>query len=626
MLAAHGGQWRDKWGSMTTGRLRLGFFVLLTFVVVAVAGLWARAEMKPHNVIIFVADGLRSQVVTPDTAPALAAVRDQGVDLRNSHSLFPTVTTPNASAIATGHRLGDTGDFANVVFVGEPALASAYGSLTPTLEDDLVLADTNRRYDGDYLGETSLLAAARAKGFSTAVVGKLGPARIQDVTGDPANGAIIVDDETGQSDGLPLPPAVLQAIQAAGLATAAPDRGLNTDPGDYIRSGVRVANVEQQDWFVAVATKVLLPRFKAAGRPFVMVFWSRDPDGTQHNEGDSLNTLSPGINGPTSMAAIRNASNDLQALLNTLRALGLDKTTDIVVTADHGFSTASKQSATSPAAKIAYRDVPTGFLPPGFLAIDLAQALGLPLHDGAGLDVVLGDGFHPRHGGATLGADPSHPEVVIGSNGGADQIWLPGAGAKALAPRVVAALIAQDYTGAVFVDDALGPIPGALPFSAIGLVGAARTPRPAIIVSFRSFAGDCGRPEVCGVDIADTELQQGQGIHGGFGRADTHNFMAAIGPDFKAGFVDPAPVSNADIAVTLAKILHLNVTPRGHLTGRVLTEAIKGGAPVEAHARTLRSAPAANGFVTVLNAQDIDGGMSYFDAAGAPGRTLGLRD
>jgi hypothetical protein len=102
--------------------------------------------------------------------------------------------------------------------------------------------------------------------------------------------------------------------------------------------------------------------------------------------------------------------------------------------------------------------------------------------------------------------------------------------------------------------------------------------------------------------------------------------MAAIGPDFKTGFVDPTPVSNADIAVTLAKILHLNVTPRGHLTGRVLTEAIKGGGPVEAHARTLRSAPAANGFVTVLNAQDIDGGMSYFDAAGAPGRTLGLRD
>ena len=355
-----------------------------------------------------------------------------------------------------------------------------------------------------------------------------------------------------------------------------------------------------------------------------MVFWSRDPDGTQHNQGDSLNTLSPGINGPTTLAAIRNASNDLQALREALRAQGLDKTTDIVVTADHGFSTASKQSATSTAAKIAYRDVPKGFLPPGFLAIDLAKALNLSLFDATGLPVALEDGFHPRHGGSVLGPDPAHPELLIGANGGADLIWLPKADAKALAPRVVAALVAQDYTGGIFVDDSLGPIPGTLPFSAVGLKGSARTPVPSIIVSFRSYAGDCGRPEVCGIEVADTDLQQGQGIHGTFGRADTHNFMAATGPDFKAGFTDPSPVSNADLAVTLAKVLRLDIAPRGALTGRVLGESLKGGAAVIVAARTLRSAPAANGFVTVLNAQDA-GGVPYFDAAGAPGRTLGLK-
>jgi arylsulfatase A-like enzyme len=609
---------------MTAGRIRSILFAGLAIAAVIVVTLGVIAARRPHNVVIFVADGLRSQVVTPETAPALAAVRQDGVDFRNSHSLFPTVTTPNASAIATGHRLGDTGDFANVIFAGEPALAAAYASLTPTLEDDQVLADMDRRFDGDYLGETSLVAAARAQGFSTAVVGKLGPSRVQDVTADPARGTIVIDDETGAGDGLPVPPEVLKAIKAAGLATTAPDRGLNTDPGDYIRSGVKVANVDQQDWFVDVATKVLLPRFKARGKPFVMVFWSRDPDGTQHNQGDSLNTLSPGINGPTSMAAIRNASNDLQRLRDTLKALGLDRTTDVVVTADHGFSTASKQSATSPAARVSYRDVPAGFLPPGFLAIDLARALGLALQDGSGLPVELRDGFHPRHGGAALGPDPAHPEVVIGSNGGADLIWLPNGDAGALAPKIVGALAAQDYTGAVFVDDRLGPIPGALPFSAIGLMGAARTPRPAIVVSFRSYGGDCGRPEVCGVEVADTDLQQGQGIHGTFGRADTHNFMAAIGPDFKSGFVDPAPVSNADLAPTLAKVLRLKITPRGAQTGRVLGESLRGGAPVAFAARTVRSAPAANGFVTVLNAQDV-GPVPYFDAAGAPGRTLGLR-
>jgi hypothetical protein len=604
--------------------LRLLVLAAVAIVAMAAALVWARTAHRPHNVIIFVADGLRSGIVTPQTAPALAEVRDRGVDFHNSHSLFPTVTTPNASAIATGHRLGDTGDFANIIYAGEPALAASYGSLTAALEDDPTLTEMDKRFEGNYLGETSLLAAARAKGFSTAAIGKLGPTRVQDVTADPASQTIVIDDSTGAPDGLPIPAAVSNAIKAAGLDAAAPDRGLNSDPGDYIRSGVKVANVVQQDWFTAVAAKVLLPRFKAAGKPFVMVFWSRDPDGTQHNQGDSLNSLTPGINGPTSLAAIRNASNDLQALRDTLKALGLDKTTDIIVTADHGFSTASKQSVTSGAAKYVYRDVPKGLLPPGFLAIDLARALGLPLHDGAGLDVALGDGFHPRHGGAMLGSDTAHPEAVIASNGGADQIWLPRASAKALAPRIVAALVAQDYTGAVFVDDARGPIPGTLPFSAVGLAGSARTPRPAIIVSFKSYAGDCGRPELCGIEVAHTDLQQGQGIHGSFGRADTHNFMAAIGPDFKAGFEDPAPVSNADLAITLAHVLRLDIAPRGAQRGRVASESLTGGGVVAFAARTIRSAPAANGFVTVLNAQDV-GATPYFDAAGAPGRTLGLK-
>ena len=73
----------------------------------------ARAPARAHNVVIFVADGLRYGSVTPQDAPAFAAVRAQGVDFANSHALYPTVTTPNGSAIATGHYLGDTGTFGN---------------------------------------------------------------------------------------------------------------------------------------------------------------------------------------------------------------------------------------------------------------------------------------------------------------------------------------------------------------------------------------------------------------------------------------------------------------------------------------------------------------------------------
>ena len=586
---------------MTARRFGLGFLAFLALIAVA---LWRQSEPAPHNVIIFVADGLRSGIVTPDTAPALAAVRSEGVDFHNSHSLFPTVTTPNASAIATGHRLGDTGDFANVVYAGAAPLPASFGSLVAGIEDNPTQAQLNDRFGGNYLHEISLLAAARAAGFSTAAIGKLGPVGVQDVNAR-QDGTIIIDDASGTPDGVPVSAEIVKAIKAAGLEWPTPDRGLNTDPGDFIRSGVHVANVDQQNWFAKVATEVLLPRFKAAHKPFVLVFWSRDPDGTQHSQGDSLNTLTPGINGPTSMAAIRNVSNDLQQLRDALKRLGLDKTTDIITTADHGFSTLSRQSATSGAARMTYRDVPKGFLPPGFLAIDLAKVLGLPLHEPNGLDVELNEGFHPHHASAVLGADPGRPEVVVGVNGGDDLIWLPEPGAKALAARIVQALVAEDYTGAVFVRDDLGPIPGTLPTSLIGLKGSALTPAPAIMVSFRSYSSGCAQPDTCGVEVADNELQQGQGIHGAFSRADTHNFMAAIGPDFKAGFVDPSPVSNADLAVTLAKILRLHMEPTGLLSGRVLGESLTGGAAASSRARIVRSAPAANGFQTILNLQEL---------------------
>ena len=72
-----------------------------------------------------------------------------------------------------------------------------------------------------------------------------------------------------------------------------------------------------------VAAKVVLPMFKARNKPFVLVFWSRDPDGSQHNTGDSLNTITPGINGPTSMAGIKNADNNLAQLRKALDELGL---------------------------------------------------------------------------------------------------------------------------------------------------------------------------------------------------------------------------------------------------------------------------------------------------------------
>jgi arylsulfatase A-like enzyme len=589
----------------------------------------AASKPAPHNVILFVPDGLRSVIVDATTAPAFDRVQRFGVRFTNSHSLFPTFTTPNASALATGHYLGDTGDFSNTIYAGFP-VPGAGGSVTPFIESDTVLGDIDDHFAGNFLDETTLLAAARGAGYSTAAVGKLGPALIFDPTERTGAQTIVIDDWTGNAPGLtagiPLDPAVATALQNAGLGLAAPSRGENGKAGDASTPGTHEANIAQQDYFVDAVTKVILPQFKTRKKPFVLVFWSRDPDGSQHNQGDSLNTFVPGINGPTSLAAIKNANDDLERILAALAQLGLRDTTDIVVSADHGFSTISKQSATSPAAAAKFKDVPNGSLPPGFLALDLATALHLPLFDPDKNDVAVDPaaGQHPSRGNGLIGLDSSKPDVVVAANGGSDLVYLPQANAREFAPRAIEALLAQDYVSGLFVDESLGSYPGTLPLGAVNLKGSALTPVPAIVVNFKSFAAGCSPASLrCAVEVADTGLQQGQGMHGSFGRSDTKNFTAAIGPDFKKGYADGLPVSNADIGKTLAAILGLDIRNHGKLVGRVIAEALPNGPIPRAVKKSIRSLPAANGLVTELRYQQV-GETRYFDAAGFPGRTLGL--
>jgi len=600
--------------------MRRAMLLLTTSLFTLAAGAANADNATPHNLILFVPDGLRAQVVTPETAPAMAEVRDKGVNFKNPHSMFPTFTMANASAMSTGHYLGDTGTFSNTIYTGFSSVPAG-DTVVPFIENDAVLGDVDTHFNGDYLDEETVLKLARSKGFSTAAIGKVGPTYLFDHT-DGGKNTIVIDDSTGAKNGVPLSDEMKDALTKAGLPLTAPSRGDNGKAGDAKTPGTTSANVAQQAYFADIAAKVVLPMFKARAKPFVLVFWSRDPDGSQHNQGDSLNTITPGINGPTSMASIKNADDNLARLRKALDELGLGATTDIIVSADHGFSTISKQSKTSPSAKVNYADTPEGFLPMGFVALDLAKALDLPLFDPNDKNAPVAQGAHPKAGNGLLGTDPTKPDLVVATNGGSDLIYLPNRDRK-LAARTISALLEQDYVSGLFVDNALGRFPGTLSMSQISLKGKAVTPQPAIVVNFRSFAEGCDEPTNCSVEVADTVLRQGQGMHGSFGRGDTMNFMAAIGPDFKAGYVDALPVGNADVGATAARILGLTQKPNGNLVGRVMTEAMPNGATPRAFTVSVKSEPAANGLRTVLNYQHV-GSQRYFDVAGFPGRSVGL--
>jgi arylsulfatase A-like enzyme len=600
--------------------------------------------------------------------PTFLRVRNLGVDFRNSHAVFPTFTTANASVIATGHGLGDTGDYSNTLYpgtwLGNPDVTAAVGSTTPFLESDELLANLNAAFNGNYLGERTLLSVARENGFNVASVGKVGPTAIQQneaLAWDQfgylgASGAIVVDDSTGLAGGLPLPTEIVDALRDAKLPEEAPlrnngfgdtSRWSNGFSGDAQISGTLDANRVQQQWFTDVATKVLLPRFTADTKPFVLVFWSRDPDGSQHNEGDSLQNLAPGINGDTAKRGLQNADRCLKQVLDFLDAHpSVKANTDVLITSDHGFATVSRREVAADgtqsseiSAVMEYELIgkekpePKGTLPTGFLAVDLGIREHLRVFDpavratagsSAYLEVVLGGekSQHPSTGSALLGktverVDGSDATLIVAANGGSDLVYVP-SGSADIVHKTIDILMQLDYVGGLFVDDrycaAPSDCPGSLPLSAVGLTGHSAVPRPAIVVTYKVFYRVAGDLQSA-AQVSDTTLQEGQGMHGGFGRDQTYNNMAAMGPDFKAGYVDEAPAGNIDIAPTLAHLLGLQMPSVGGIRGRVLEEGLAGGKAPEAAARkVLVSAPDGDGWSTLLEYQELRG-TRYYDSA-----------
>src|SRR3984893_14096861 len=311
--------------------MRRSMVLLAAGLTLVSTGAASAQNGTPRNMILFIPDGMRALKVTPETAPAMAEVRDKGVNFKNPHALFPTFTMANASGMATGHYLGDTGTFSNTIFTGYVS-KPAGDTVVPFIENDAVIGDIDEHFGGNYLNEESILKLARAQGFSPGAIGKVGPTLIFDHTDRadrPGLHSIVIDDATGAKNGVPLSDEIKDALTKANLPLAAPSRGDNAKAGDAKTPGTTVANLAQQAYFADVASKIVLPMFKARGKPFVLVFWSRDPDGTQHNQGDSLNTLTPGINGPTSLAGIKYADNNLAQLRKALDDLGLAATTNI---------------------------------------------------------------------------------------------------------------------------------------------------------------------------------------------------------------------------------------------------------------------------------------------------------
>jgi arylsulfatase A-like enzyme len=588
--------------------------VLLSVAFGLGGGLAAPQQAGPaaRRVIIFVWDGLRADDVTAENMPNYFALARSGVVFADHHAVYPTFTMMNSASIATGTYPGTHGFYGNVVYApngrGKNAKNVAIDFAAPAFIEDFGVVEAVRdSYQGRLTLVSTMLQAAQAKGLTTATVGKFGAAFIQDYQ----RGGIILDEDAA------IPLSIAKELQNAGYAL--PRNTVNAyAPGELVltsNNGDPTAPIPIQrlndretanpldrtgalsrrgfTYLTDVFVNYILPTKK----PDLMIFWSKEPDATNHAYG-------PGTY--NSIDATKMNDEILGRVVDKIRQLGWEQTTDIIITQDHNHSTVSGDVAHYPLRGIADGHVsshdPYGYSVSGFVRTAALLTLdGLKAYDGAGcrsiptLSGILFDGIHQHPtkndaDGAVCGkaqpyTSPSYvvPKpvpaggIVVAANAGSDYLFVPDGDVNTVKAAVVS-LQSRLQFGAIFVSDKYGDIEGTLRMGLINTESPASGRGPDIIVSF-SFDENvavAGRP---GISYASSVNRRGD--HGSFSRTDTHISLMAHGPDFKSGMYDTLPTANIDIAPTVARILALNMPG---VQGRVLEEALKDGPRVTDYA------------------------------------------
>jgi len=452
-----------------------------------------------------------------------------------------------------------------------------------------------------------MLQAAQAKRLTTAAVGKFGAAFIQDYK----RGGIILDEDAAmplafakelQQAGYPLPRNSGNAY-VAGALTLANDNGDPTAPipiqrlkdGQTADPRDRTGALSRRGF--AYLTEVFVNYILPNKRPDLTIFWSKEPDATSHAYG-------PGTY--NSIDATRMNDEILGRVVDKLRQLGWEQSTDIIITQDHNHSTVSGDVAHYPLRAIVDRGVglhdPRGYSVSGFVrTAELLTRDGLKAYDGVGcrdipiLSGIMFDGTHlqpgkddPRGdvcGRAQKYTSPAYvvPKpipagaIVVAANAGSDYLFVPD-GNTGTVKAAVASLQSRLQFGAIFVSDRHGQVAGTLPMSLIKTESSGNGRAPDIIVSF-SFDENVAVAGKSGISYASSINRRGD--HGSFSRTDTHISLLARGPDFKSGLYDTLPTANVDIAPTVARILKLGMPG---VQGRVLEEALQGGPRVTEYA------------------------------------------
>jgi hypothetical protein len=261
-------------------------------------------------VVTIIWDGLRPDFVTPEITPVLHRLATGGVWCTASHCAYPSETRVNAAALATGCYPGRTGISGNSLFLSgfdpdHPARLANTGDHTHLARIEALDAPLLR---APWVGDA--LAAA-------------GGVMVVASSGSP--GAALLQNP--RPDGITVNHALLRpgAVAEVVLSRCGPP------PPDSRPATAR------SDWMTRALLEYLLPEMVRPavqrGHPALVHWWLTDPDHTAHHAG---------LGAPETVQSLRENDGRLAALMACLDALSLAAHADIMLTADHGFSTAGR--------------------------------------------------------------------------------------------------------------------------------------------------------------------------------------------------------------------------------------------------------------------------------------------
>jgi predicted AlkP superfamily pyrophosphatase or phosphodiesterase len=256
-------------------------------------------------VLVFVVDGLRPDSITAEDTPTLLRLRAEGVDLVNSHAVFPTVTRVNAAAIATGTQPGTNGLVGNQMFV--PAVDARRAFDTGNYRNFLTL---DQATGGRVLQAPTLAERLHARGLMLAGVssGSTGSAFLLNPKAVSGIGAL-VNGYLDPGKTVAYPAGISEAVLARfGPAPVKAPGGARFDAA--------------VTWTQRVLREYVLPELA----PAVVINWLTEPDHSQHHAG---------VGSPAARETLRNDDREIAQVLAGLHAAS----TSVLVVSDHGFTT-----------------------------------------------------------------------------------------------------------------------------------------------------------------------------------------------------------------------------------------------------------------------------------------------